>query len=166
MFARTVQASLHRSNTGGKSFGNFGVTSPFLDQCEQSPVLRAELGQGVAQGVEFLRIDGARRLRDVLVLLTEGQENSTQFLTAELVDAGVPGEPEEPRLELRGFMKAVDRTRHLDEHLLAKIFNVVTAGGHSIDEASDAMLVVDNELTERDFVAPLRPTNKVRQLVR
>lgn len=63
-------------------------------------------------------------------------------------------------------MQTVDRPRHFDEHLLRKIFNVVTARSHSIDEASDAMLVVDNKLTQRDFVAPLRPTDQVRQLIR
>lgn len=166
MFTRTVQASLHRGNTGGKSFGNFSMTAAFLHQGEERPILRPELGERMAQGIEFLRIDCTGWLRNVFVLLSKREKDAAEFLAAQLVDAGVPREPKEPRLELRGLMQTVDRASHLDENLLGKIFDVITAGSHSIDEASDAMLVVDNKLTQRDFVASLRPTNKVRQLVR
>lgn len=166
MFTRTVQASLHRGNTGGKSFGNLGMAAAFLNEGEQSAILRAELGKGVAERIELLGVDRAGGFRDVFVLLTERQENATEFLAAQLVDAGIAREPEEPRFKLRGLMQTVDRTGHLDENLLGKIFDVVTAGSHGIHEAGDAMLVVDNKLTQRDFVASLRPTNKVRQLVR
>lgn len=166
MFTRTVQASLHRGNTGGKSFGNLGMAATLLDQGKQRAILRPKLGQRMAERVEFLGVDRAGRFRDVFVFLPERQKNATEFLPAQLVDAGVAGEPEKPRFELSRLMQTVDRAGHLDEHLLGKIFDVVTAGSHSIDEASDAMLVVDNKLTQRDFVASLRPTNKVRQLVR
>jgi hypothetical protein len=166
MFTRTVQASFHRGNTSRESFGDFGVTTPLLHKGQQGPVLGAELRERVPESIQFLGVDRAGRFGDIFVLFTEWQKNPPQFLTPQLIDAGIPSQPEKPRLELGRLVETVDRTSHLDENLLAKIFDVITAGSHSIDEASDAMLVVDNKLTQRDFVASLRPADNVRQLIR
>src|SRR3954466_5714022 len=89
MFARTVKASLLCSNASGKSFGDLGMTTPFLNQSEQCPVLRAELRERVPQRIEFLGVDGTRRLGNVFVLFPERQKNSPQFLPTQLIDAGV-----------------------------------------------------------------------------
>lgn len=94
MFARTVKASFHRGDARIENFGNFGMTPPFLDQRQQRPILRPELRQRVPQGIQLLGIDGARRFRDVFVLLAKREKDAPQLLPPQLVDAGIPGEPE------------------------------------------------------------------------
>ncbi len=100
MFARAVEASFHRGDTGIESFGNFRVAATFLHEGEERAILRAELGERVAERIELLGIDRAGRLGDVLVLITKRQENPAQFLAAELIDAGVAREAEQPRFKL------------------------------------------------------------------
>jgi hypothetical protein len=43
MFARTVKASFHRGDTGGKYVGNLGMTAALLHEREEGAILRAEL---------------------------------------------------------------------------------------------------------------------------
>ena len=96
VFPGAVEPGFHGRDAGGKSFGDFRVAAAFLHEGEQRAILRTELGECVAEGIEFLGIDGARRLRNVLMLVAEGHENAAKFLAAELVNAGVAGEAEEP----------------------------------------------------------------------
>jgi hypothetical protein len=163
MLARAVEASFHRDDTGLKGFGDFGVAAAFLHQGEECAVMRAELGEGVAEGVEFLEAHGAGRLGDVFVFVAKRQENAAEFLAAELVDAGVAREAEEPRLELRRCLQPVEGTDHLDEDLLGQILHVIAAAGHGENEAGHAVLVSDNELPLGGFVALLSPADKVGQ---
>jgi hypothetical protein len=163
VFARAMEASFHRGDAGLEGLGNFGVAAAFLHEGEERAVLRPELGERVAEGVEFLGVDRAGRLGDVFVFVTKRQENAAEFLAAELIDAGVAREAEEPRLKLRRRLQTVEGADHLDEDLLRQIFDVIAASGHGVNEARDAMLVGDNELTLGVFVALLSPANKVGQ---
>jgi hypothetical protein len=163
VLARAVEASFHRDDTGLKGFGNFGVAAPLLHQREERAIMRAELGERVAEGVEFLEVHGAGRLGDVFVLFAKRQENAAQFLAPELVDAGVAREAEEPRLELRGRLQPVKGADHFDEDLLREILHVIAASGHGENEAGNAVLVGDNELPLGGFVALLSPADKVGQ---
>ncbi len=72
VLTRTVEASFHRGDTGGEDFGDLRMAAAFLNQGQERPVLRTNLGQRVAQGVKFLRIDGPGRLGNIFVLLAEG----------------------------------------------------------------------------------------------
>jgi hypothetical protein len=163
VFARAVEASFHRGDTGIESLGNLGMTAPFLHERKQGPILRPQLAQRVAERIEFFGIHRAGRFRNILMLLPEGQEDAPQLLAPQLIDARVPGEPEQPRLELRGSLQAIDGANHLDEDLLRQIFDIITATGHGVDKTSDPMLVADNELSLGVFVALLSPPNKVGQ---
>ena len=163
MFARAVKASFHRRDTGVESLGNLRMAATFLNQREQSPILRPELRQRMAEGVEFLGIHRAGRFRNVFMLFTKGEKNPPQLLPAQLIDTRVPREPEQPRLELRGCLQAIERANHLDEHLLRQILDVITSTGHGVNEAGDPMLVTDNELPLGGFVALLGPPNEVGQ---
>src|SRR4051812_23357179 len=62
MFARTVKASFHRGDTGGKDFGNLGVAAAFLHERQQRAILGAQLRERVTQCIEFLGINGPSRL--------------------------------------------------------------------------------------------------------
>ena len=163
VFTGTMKASLHCGDAGLKRLGDFRMAAAFLDQGQQRTVLGTELGQGMAKRIEFLRVHRAGRLRDVLVLFAERQENPAQLLAAELVDARVAREAEEPRLELRRSLQAFEGPHHLDEDLLGQILHIIAASGHGVDEASDPVLVTDNELPLGGFVALLSPANKVGQ---
>ena len=166
MFPGPVQASLHCGHAGREDRRDFGMTATLLDKGEEGTVLRAELGKGVAQGVEFLGVDGARGLGDVLVLGREGQEDAAELLTAQLVDAGVAREAEEPRLELRGRLQAVDGPHHLDEDLLGEVLDLVAAVGDREHEPGDAVLVRDDELMQRGLLAALRAANQLGEVCR
>ncbi len=130
MLARAVEASFHRDDTGLESFGDFRVAAPLLHQREECAIMRAELGECVAKGVEFLEVHGAGRLGDVFVLFAKRQENAAQFLAAELVDARVAREAKEPGLELGGCLQPVEGADHFDEDLLRQILHVIAAAGH------------------------------------
>jgi len=163
MFARAVEASFHCGDTGLESFGDFGVAAAFLHEGEERAVLRAELRERMAEGVELLGVDGTGRLGDVFVFVAKREKNAAEFLAAELVDAGVAREAEEPRLELRRRLQAVERADHFDEDLLREILDVIAASGHGVNEACDAVLVGDNELPLGVFFALLSPADKVGQ---
>lgn len=139
------------------------MAAPFLHQGEQSAVLRPQLGERVAQGIEFLRVHGARRFGDVFVLLAKREENPAQLLTPQLVNAGVAREPEEPRFELRGSLQANQRANHLDENLLGQVLDVVTSSSHGVNKTGHPTLVADNELMLGDLVALLSPADQVSQ---
>lgn len=113
--------------------------------------------------IEFLGVDGPRRLGNIFVLLTERQENPAQLLAAELVDASVAREPEEPRLKLRRRLQAIERPHHLDENLLRQVLHVIASSGHGVNEACHPMLIADDELPLGSFVALLSPAHKVGQ---
>jgi hypothetical protein len=163
VFARAVEASFHCRDAGGKNFRDLRMTATLLDQCEERAILRAELRERVAQGVEFLGVDRAGRLGNVFVLFAEGEENPPQLLAAQLIDARVARETEKPRLELRGRLQTIQRANHLDEHLLRQVFDVIAASGHGVNEAGNAMLVTDDELALGGFIALLSPPNEVGQ---
>jgi len=166
MFAGPVKASFHGSHTGAKGHGDFSVTAAFLDQREERAVLRADLGQRVPQRIEFLGVDGARRLRDVFVFRAKREKDPAQLLPAEVIDAGVAREPEEPRLELRRSLQAVERADHLDENLLGQVLDGVAAIDHGIHESSHAVLVADNELALGPLVTALSAADELDQLGR
>jgi hypothetical protein len=163
VLAGAVKASLHGSHRSIERFGNFGVTAPLLHERQQRPVLRAELGERVAESVELLRVDGAGRFGNVFVFLPKGQEDPPQFLAAELVDAGVAREAKEPRLELRRRLEPVDRPHHFDENLLGQVLDVIAPVGHGVNKTRDPVLVGHDKLVLGVFVALLSPPNKVGQ---
>lgn len=158
-----MKASLHRSHGGIEREGDLGMAAPFLDECEQGAVLRAKLGQCMPKRIQFLRVHGTGRLGNVFVLLAKREEDATQFLPAELVDARIARQPEKPRLELRRCLQAVDRPDHFDENLLGQVFDVIAPVGHGVNKARDPVLVGDDELALGVLVAFLRPANKVGQ---
>ncbi len=155
MLAGAVEASFHRGDAGFESFGDFGVAAALLDEGEQGPVLGPELGQGMAQRIEFLGVDRAGRFGNVFVLLAERQENAAEFLAPQLVDARVARETEKPRFELRRRLEPVERPDHLDEDLLAEVLDVIAAAGHGEDEPGHPVLVRHDELPLGRLVAPL-----------
>jgi len=163
VFTRTVKASFHCGDTSGKYVSNLGMAAAFLHQRQQGAVLGPELGQRVAEGVELLGVHRAGRFGDVFVFLAEGLENAPQLLAAELVDAGIAGEPEEPRFELRGSLEPVDRPDHFDEDLLREVLHVIAPIRHGVNKSSHPVLVADNELALGCFFALLSPTNEVGQ---
>ena len=65
--------------------------------------------QRVTQCIELLGIHRTRRLRNIFVLLAKRQKNPPQLLPPQLIDAGVAGEPEQPRLELRRRLQTIER---------------------------------------------------------
>jgi hypothetical protein len=163
MLSRAVEASFHRGDTGIESLGDFRMTATFLHQGQQGPILRPQLRQRMAQCIEFLRIDGVRRFRDVFMLFAKREKYPAQFLTPELIDASIARESEQPRLELRRRLQTVDGANHFYEHLLRQIFNVITSAGHGVNEASNPMLIADNELSLSGFVALLSAPYQVGQ---
>ena len=166
MLPRAVQASLHRGHAGGEDRGDLGMAAPFLHEGEQRAILRPQVLEGVPQRVEFLGVDRSRRLGDILVLRGEGQEDPPQLLAAQLVDAGVAGETEKPRLELRGSLQAVDGADHLDEDLLAEVLHLIAAVGDGEDEAGHPVLIGDDELVQSLLVATLRAAHQVNPICR
>lgn len=94
VLAGAMQPSLYRRDAGGENVGDFGMAAAFLNQGEQGAILGAELVERVAQGIEFLGINRARGLRDILVLDPERQKDPAEFLATELINAGIAGETE------------------------------------------------------------------------
>lgn len=163
VFARTVKASLHRGDTGFERLGNFRMTTPFLHQRKQRAVLGPQLGQRMAQGIEFLRIHRSGRLGNIFMLLSERKKDPAQLLPPQLVDAGVAREPEKPGLELRGSLQAIESTNHLDEHLLREVLHVVAPAGHGVNKARDPVLIADHKLPLGAFITLLGPPNEIGQ---
>ena len=163
VFARAVKASFHCGNTCGQNFGDFRMAAALLHQREEGAVLRAKLGECVTQGIQFLGIDRARGFWNVFVLFAKRLKNPAQFLPAELVDAGVARQPEQPRLELRRRLQTIQGADHLDKNLLRQVFDVIASARHGVNESRDAMLVADDELTLGDFLAALSPADEVGQ---
>ncbi len=166
VLSRAMKTGLHRGDADVEDFGNLGVAASFLDERKQSPVLRPELGERMAQRVKLLGVDRAGRLGDVLVLLPERQENPAQLLPAQLIDAGVAREAKEPRLKLRRSLQAIDRPHHLDEDLLRKILHVIAPACHGVDKTGDAVLVEPDELPLSGFFAFLGSPHDCGQLGR
>ncbi len=158
-----MEAGFDRRDTGGKSFGNFGMAPALLHEREQGAVLRAQLGQGVPQRIELLGIDGARGLGDVLVLRAKRQEDPAEFLAPQLIDARVAREPEEPGFELRRSLQTIQRANHLDEHLLGQVLDIIAASRHGVNKTRHPMLIADNELPLGGLVALLGPADQVGQ---
>ena len=158
-----MQPGFHCRNAGGKDFGNLGVTAALLDEGEERAILGPQLRESVAQGVEFLGVDGAGRLGDVFVFGAKGEKNATQLLPAELIDAGVPSESKEPRFKLGGRLEAFKGTNHFYEHLLGEVFDVIRATGHGIDKPGHAMLIIDDELMLGGLIALLSPADQISQ---
>lgn len=166
MFARTVETGLHRGDADVENIGNFGVTPALLHKGEQRAVLWAELRERVPERIQFLGINRPGRFGDVFVLVAKGEENSPQLLPPQLVDAGVAREPKQPRFKLGRRLQAIYRPHHLDEDLLGKVLHVIAAAGHGVDESRDPVLIEDDELTLRGFVALLGTAHKVGQIGR
>jgi hypothetical protein len=160
VFASPMKAGFYGGDAGAESDGNFGMTAAFLDEGKEGAVLRAELGKSMAEGVEFLRIDRASRLRDVFVLRGERREDPTQFLAAEMVNAGVTREAKEPRLELRGRLQTIERSNHFDENELSDILDRVTSSDDGIDKPSHAVLISHDELALGVGLTALRAADK------
>lgn len=163
MLTRAVKASFHRCDTRIENFGDFRMAAAFLDQRQQCAILRPELREGMAEGIQLLRIHRTRRLGDVFMLFPKGEKDAPQLLPAELVDAGIARQTEEPGLKLRRRLETVQSADHLDKYLLGQVFDIIAPARHGIDEASHPMLVTDNELPLGDFVAFLSPAHEVGQ---
>lgn len=163
MLTRTVKASFHRSDTRIENFSDLRMTAALLDQRQQRTILGPELGERVPKGIQLLRVHGAWRLGNIFVLLAKGKKDATQLLPTELVDAGVSRQAKQPGLKLRRRLQTIDGSDHLDKHLLGQVFDIIAPARHSIDEASHAVLVTDNELPLGCFVALLSSTHQVSQ---
>ena len=159
MFAKVFGrdgAGFHRGDAGGEVIW----LRPSCTRARRA-ILRAQLGQGMTQRIEFLGVDGPGRLRNVFVFLAEGQENPPQFLAAQLIDAGVARKAEKPRLELGRRLQPIQRADHLDEHLLGQILDVIAAVCHGVNKSRHPVLIADNEFPLRIFVTLLGPPYKV-----
>jgi len=165
MLARTVQASFHRGDAGRKNLRHLGVTAPLLYERKERAVLGTKLSQGMAQRVEFLGIHRSVGFRDIFVLFAERQKHSPQFLTSQLIDTGIPGETEKPRLELRGRLQPIQRANHFDENLLREVFDIIAPTRHSVNKAGHPMLVGDNEIVLGRFLPLLSPAYQLGQRV-
>jgi hypothetical protein len=160
VFSCPVQSRFYGGDTGTKRDGDFRMTPAFLHESEEGAVLRAKLVERVAEGVEFLGADGPGRFRDIFVLRAERCKNPTQFLAAEMVDAGVARQAEEPRLELRRGLKAVERPDHFDENELGDILDGVAPSHDGIDKPSHAVLISNDELPLSGRLTALRAADK------
>ena len=136
------------------------MAAAFLDKGEQSAVLGAELIKRVAQSVELLRADCAGGFGDVFVLGCERRKNPAEFLTTEVIDAGVAREAKQPRFKLRGRLQAIDRTNHFDEDELGDVFNGVAAADNRVNKTGHAVLVSHDELALSIRFAALCAENK------
>jgi len=99
------------------------MAATLLDEGKERPVLGPKLRQRVPECIEFLGIHGAFRLGHIFMLRGEGQEDPAQLLAAEVVDAGVARQAEEPGLELLGGLKPVQGADHFNKYLLGNIFH-------------------------------------------
>jgi hypothetical protein len=158
-----VEASFHRGDTGLESLSYFGMAPAFLNQRQQRSILRPQLRQGMPEGIQFLGVHRSGRLRDVFVLFPKRQKNAPQLLPAQLVDTGVAGQPEQPRLKLGRRLQTIQGSDHFDEDLLGQIFDVIASSGHGVNKPSHPMLVADDKLALGRFIALLRPADKVSQ---
>ena len=96
VFSGAVEPGLYRRDAGAKRDRDLGMAAAFLHQCEQSTVLRPELGERVPQRVELFGTDGTFRFGDVLVFRGEGRKDPSQFLPAEVIDTCVAGQTKQP----------------------------------------------------------------------
>lgn len=163
VLAGAMQPRLYGRDAGGENFGDFRMAAAFLNQGEQGAILGTELVERVAQGIEFLGVNRARGLGNILVLGPERQKYPAEFLAAELINAGIAGETEQPGFELGRRLETIDGSNHLDEDLLGKIFDIVATSGHGVHEAGHPMLVADNELPLGVFIALLGPADQCSQ---
>ncbi len=115
----------------------------------------------MTQSVELLGADRAFGFGDVFVFRRERRKDASQFLAAEVIDAGVPREPEKPRLELGRRLKARQRTDHLDEDKLSDVLDGITAADDRIDKSGNAVLVSHDELALGIGLAALSASNKI-----
>lgn len=158
-----MKTGLHRGDAGSECSRDLRVTAAFLHQCEENPVLRTELGEGVAEGVELLGIDGTGRFGNVFVLGCERQKNAAELLAAEVIDAGVARESEQPRLELLRRLESRERAHHFDKHELREILDGVAPPDDRINETSHAVLVGDDEVALSIGVVALGAADEVDQ---
>jgi hypothetical protein len=107
LLAGTMEARLHGCNAGFERFCNLSMTAPLLHKGKKHAILGSELGNGIAEGVQFLRVDGAQGLGHILVLGREWKKDPAQLLPAQVVNARVAGQAEKPGFKLRGGLKAV-----------------------------------------------------------
>jgi len=156
-----VKAGLHRRDSGAEGDGDFSVAAAFLHEGEEGAVLRAELIEGMAEGIEFLGTDGTRRLGHVFVLGGERREDPAKFLPAEVIDAGVAREPEKPRLKLLRFLQACDSPDQFDKDELRDVLDRIAATDDGVDESGDAVLVGHDELALGVRIAALHAADKV-----
>ena len=166
MFASAMQAGFYRGHTGAEGLGNFGVGAAFLDESQQDPVLGAKLGKGVTEGIEFLGTHRPRGFRDILVLRRKGEKDAAEFLPAKVIDAGIAGEAEEPRLELLGRLEANEGADHLDKDELRQILHRIAPANDRIHESSHTVLIRDDEVALGIGLAALCATDEVDQLGR
>jgi hypothetical protein len=166
LLAGAVQAGLYRGDGDGKGIGDLGMAATLLDQGEEGAILGPKLGEGMAEGIELLGVDRARRFGDIFVLRGKGHEDAPQLLPPEVVDAGVARQPEEPRLELGRGLEAVEGANHLDKYLLRNIFHRIAPVGDGIDKACNAVLIIDDKLALCRFVAFLGSADKFDQVGR
>lgn len=141
-----MEAGLHGGDAGAERARDLGVAAAFLHQREEDAVLRAKLGESVAESIELLGIDGAGGLGHIFVLGREGEKNAAEFLPAEVVDAGVAREAEEPRLELLRRLKPRQGADHFDKHELREILDRITPPDDRINKTGHAVLVGDDEV--------------------
>ncbi len=137
------------------------MTAPFLHEAEQGPVLRPELGERMAQSVELLGPDRALGFGDVFVFRRKRREDTSQFLAPEVIDTGVPREPEKPRLKLGRRLEPGQRADHFDKDKLGDVLDGITAADDRIDKPGNAVLVSHDELALGIGLAALRASNKI-----
>ena len=163
VFTGPMEARFHGGDSGIKRLGNFRVAAALLHQRQQRPVLWAKLFERVPQCIRLLGTDSTGRFRDVFVFFPERQKNPAQLLAAQLINARVARQTEEPRLKLGRGLQTVDRSHHLDENLLGQILHIIASISHGVNEPRDAVLIGDNNVPLGVFVALLSPADKVGQ---
>lgn len=163
VFPGAMQARLHGGNARSQGLGYFGVAAALLHEGHQGAILGTKLGERVAQGVQFLAIDGARLLGNVFMLGSKGKKNAAQLLPAQMIDAGVARKAEQPRFELGGGLKAMEGANHFDEYLLRYVLHGIAATGHGVDKSRDAPLVGDDKIALGDLFAVLGAPDQVDQ---
>jgi hypothetical protein len=166
LFSGPVQTGFHRGHAGIQRLGDFGMAAAFLNQGQEGAIVGPQLVQGVAEGVELLGIDGAGRLGHILVFRGKGKEDPPQLLAAEMVDAGVAGQPEQPGLELSGSLQPLQGPDHLDKNELGQILDRIAATRNGINKARDPVLVANDEIVLRPFLSPLGAADKFDQFGR
>ena len=100
------------------------------------------------------------------MFVAKREKNAAQFLAAELIDAGVAREAEQPRLELRGRLQPIQRADHLDKNLLRQVLDVIAAISHGVDKAGDPVLIRNDKLALRALLAFLGAADERSQLIR